>query len=144
MTANGHRQSVIGHRSSVIGNPKQNYMNWYLAKIVFRIICGDGNHTAQFDEQLRLIAADDENEAFLKAKAIGQQEEETFINQNQKMVAWQFVNLSELYKITALIDGAELYSKIRETDNAELYTTLVNKHASHIQHNITHKYLQLL
>ena len=30
-------------------------MNWYLAKIVYRIICGDGNHTAQFDEQLRLV-----------------------------------------------------------------------------------------
>ena len=32
-------------------------MNWYLAKIVYRIICGQGNHTAQFDEQLRLIQA---------------------------------------------------------------------------------------
>ncbi|MEP7129294.1 MAG: DUF4288 domain-containing protein, partial [Chitinophagales bacterium] len=29
-------------------------MNWYLAKIVFRIICGDGLHQPQFDEQLRL------------------------------------------------------------------------------------------
>jgi len=27
-------------------------MNWYLAKLVFRIICGDGDHTPQFDEQL--------------------------------------------------------------------------------------------
>ena len=30
-------------------------MKWYLAKIVYRIICGEGNHTPQFDEQLRLI-----------------------------------------------------------------------------------------
>ena len=34
-------------------------MKWYLAKVVFRIICGDGEHAAQFDEQLRLIAATD-------------------------------------------------------------------------------------
>ena len=38
-------------------------MNWYLTKIVYQIICGEGNHTAQFDEQLRLIAADDEQRA---------------------------------------------------------------------------------
>ncbi|RYY10197.1 MAG: DUF4288 domain-containing protein, partial [Chitinophagaceae bacterium] len=27
-------------------------MNWYLAKLIFRIVCGQGNHTPQFDEQL--------------------------------------------------------------------------------------------
>ena len=32
-------------------------MNWYLAKIVYRILCGEGEHTAQFDEQLRLVSA---------------------------------------------------------------------------------------
>ena len=46
--------------------PKKQIMKWYLAKIVFQIICGDGKHTAQFDEQLRLIAAADEDEAFGK------------------------------------------------------------------------------
>lgn len=42
-------------------------MNWYLAKMVFRILCGDGNHRAQFDEQLRLISAVSREEAFHKA-----------------------------------------------------------------------------
>ena len=41
-------------------------MNWYIAKIVFRIITGDGNHMPQFDEQLRLINANNEEEAFEK------------------------------------------------------------------------------
>ncbi|MEJ0081220.1 MAG: DUF4288 domain-containing protein [Puia sp.] len=41
-------------------------MSWYLTKIVYRIICGQGNHTAQFDEQLRLIEADNSQEAFEK------------------------------------------------------------------------------
>ena len=35
-------------------------MKWYLAKIIYRIICGEGIHTPQFDEQLRLIHAEDE------------------------------------------------------------------------------------
>ena len=51
-------------------------MTWYLAKIVYRILCGDGNHTAQFDEQLRLIAASNEVEAFAKAQQIGRKEED--------------------------------------------------------------------
>ena len=42
-------------------------MNWYLTKIVFQIICGDGDHTPQFDEQLRLIRADKKEEALLNA-----------------------------------------------------------------------------
>jgi hypothetical protein len=119
-------------------------MNWFLAKIVYRIICGDGDHTAQFDEQLRLIQATDENEAFEKAKGIGEQEQEMFLNQQQKLVQWQFVNVCELYKISALIDGAELYSRIQETDDPKQYTDVVHKKAAHIKTNSTHKYLQLL
>lgn len=118
-------------------------MNWYLAKIVYQIVCGEGDHTPQFDEQLRLIAADDETLAFAKARAIGEQEQEMFLNQQQKLVQWQFINVSELYRITALIDGAELYSKVQETEHAGLYIELVNRKAAHIQSNITHKFLQL-
>jgi hypothetical protein len=118
-------------------------MSWFLAKIVYRIICGNGEHTPQFDEQLRLIEAQDANEAFTKAHAIGEQEQESFLNQQKSLVQWQFVNVSELYKISALIDGAELYAKVQETDNAEIYMQLVHKKAEHIRQNITHQYLQL-
>ena len=118
-------------------------MSWFLAKIVYRIICGDGDHTAQFDEQLRLIEADDETTAFAKAQTIGEMEEEMFLNQQQKLVQWKFINVSELYKISALIDGAELYSRVQEADNAGLYIELVHKKAAHIRSNITHKFLAL-
>ncbi len=46
-------------------------MNWYLSKIVYRIICGQGNHTPQFDEQLRLIQAESTQEAFEKIHCPG-------------------------------------------------------------------------
>lgn len=118
-------------------------MSWFLAKIVYQIICGDGDHTPQFDEQLRLIQADNETEAFDKARAIGDQEQEMFLNQQESLVQWQFINVCELYKISALIDGAELYSRVQETDNAELYIEIVNRKAAHIQSNTTHKFLQL-
>lgn len=119
-------------------------MNWYLAKIVYRIRCGtDGDQHAQFDEQLRLIAAANETIAFEKATSIGEQEQEIFLNQQQKLVQWEFVNISELYQLSELIDGAELYSRIQETDDAAQFTELVHRKAAHIKENITHKILQL-
>jgi hypothetical protein len=119
-------------------------MNWYLAKIVFRIICGDGHHSPQFDEQLRLIGATDDDEAFYKAQSLGIQEEDVFLNVEQKQVKWQFINVSELYRLSALIDGAELYSSIRETDEADEYINIVHKKANNIREKQTHKLLHLL
>jgi hypothetical protein len=107
-------------------------MKWYLSKFVFQIICGDGNHTPQFDEQLRLIAASDEEEAFEKSVKMGEDGEDHFYNQNQQLVHWKFINVSELHRLTELIDGAELYSRINEVDDAEAYVNFVNQRAQSI------------
>ncbi len=118
-------------------------MNWYLAKMVFRILCGDGHHTAQFDEQLRLIAAGSKEEAFHKATVLGGREEETFFNNHQELVQWQFVSISELYQLQELIDGAEIYSRIEEHDNAEGYMHIVYKKAEQIRFGNTLELLNL-
>jgi hypothetical protein len=136
-----YNSASSGHRPSV--NPKQKYMNWYLAKIVFRIICGDGQHTAQFDEQLRLIGANSKEEAFDKAQTVGMNEEETFFNRKEQMVKWQFISVSELYRLNELIDGAELYSRIEEKDNAESYIHIVRSRAERIRFGNTHELLNL-
>ena len=119
-------------------------MNWYLTKIIFRIVCGEGDHTPQFDEQLRLIEAHDEQEAFAKAQSIGLKESDAFINAKEQLVQWKFINIAELYKINGFIDGAELYSRIYETDNANEYIDLIQRKAENIQNVETHKLLQLL
>ena len=107
-------------------------MNWYLAKFVYRIICGDGHHNQQFDEQLRLIFAGNKQEAFQKASAYGKKEEESFYNQKQQLVQWQFINISELHLLNDLTDGAELYSRIEERENADSYIYAVHKKAENI------------
>jgi hypothetical protein len=119
-------------------------MHWYLSKIIFRIICGDGQHTPQFDEQLRLIAAHDEEEAFQKAFALGEREQDRFFNEDHKLVQWKFINVAELYRLSGLLDGAEMYSRIQETDDPEGYIDLANSRADHIRISGTHKMLQLL
>ena len=119
-------------------------MNWYLVKLVFRIICGDGQHTAQFDEQLRIIEAPDEKEAFVKAQQIGVQEEDTFSNNKQQLVQWKFINIAELYRLNGFIDGAELYSRIYETENADHYISVTHARAANIQGIDTHHLLSLV
>ena len=118
-------------------------MNWYLSKLVFRIVCGDGQHRAQFDEQLRLIAAADKEEAFRKAQEMGKREEDAFYNSKEQLVKWEFINISELYVLSELIDGAELYSRIEEQDNADAYVYTVNQKAENIFLTQTHQLLQL-
>ena len=110
-------------------------MNWYLAKIVFRIICGDGNHTAQFDEQLRLILASDELHAFHKARLLGESEEDNFLNAAHKPVHWKFIDVSEINPLNELIDGAEMYSRIREEDDAEIFIRTTRLKAALILEN---------
>lgn len=119
-------------------------MNWYLAKIVYRIICGEGEHLAQFDEQLRLIQAPNKENAFYKAQQIGKKDEEVFYNLKEELVQWQFINVSELYKVGEMIDGAELYSRIEEKDNGDTYTEIVNRKAQGIMHSGSHELLQLV
>lgn len=119
-------------------------MNWYLAKIVYRIHCGDKKRSGQFDEQLRIIFATSKEDAFQKAHSIGQQEEEIFINQHQKLVHWQFINVCELYKLSELIDGAEIYSRIEENDNTDAYIDVVNKKAKNILSGNTLEILDLV
>ena len=118
-------------------------MNWYLAKMVFRIVCGEGEHTPQFDEQLRLVSGKDKEEAFTKAQEMGRQEEDSFYNRKEQLVRWQFINISELYLLSELIDGAELYSRIEERDNADAYIYTVNQKAENIFFTQTHQLLKL-
>lgn len=102
-------------------------MNWFAARIVFQIISGDGNHTPQFDEQLKLISADDEVTAFEKASLLGQEGQDSFPNSAGEKVQWKFAGVAELAQINAPADGVELYSKIVEAENAAEYLYFIQQ-----------------
>jgi len=118
-------------------------MKWYLAKMVFRIVCGQGDHTPQFDEQLRLVAGISKEDAFKRALEMGNKEQETFYNLKEQLVQWQFINVSELYQLNELIDGVELYSRIEEKENADVYIYTVNQKASNLFFNPSTQLLQI-
>lgn len=101
-------------------------------------------HRAQFDEQLRLVQAENEIAAFERAHKLGYTEAETFVNDKQAPVRWEFINVCELYKLSNLIDGAELYSRVEEADNPDQYIAYVHGRAHQIRTSETLKHLNLL
>ncbi len=107
-------------------------MNWYLTKLVFRIICGAGEHTAQFDEQLRLVMAEDKFHAFHKAQRMGHQEQDAFFNCKEKLVQWKFIDVCEIHTLHELTDGAEIYSRIKEEEDADIYTRIIRLRAKQL------------
>ncbi len=108
-------------------------MNWYIAKIVFKISNGNERNTSQFDEHLRLIKANSFEEAILKARILGIQEEDYFLNDHQQPVKWEFVNVSELLPLNEIKDGLEVYSQIKEIEEASSYIHGVHQRAASLQ-----------
>ena len=117
-------------------------MNWYMAKLVYRIICGTGAHTPQFEEQLRLIEAASREEAYYKAIAIGSNEEVQFPNSKQELVQWKFINISELYLLAEVVDGTELYSRIEEREEGEVFEDMVHARATWLRDELNNPHLQ--
>ncbi|MEO7209919.1 MAG: DUF4288 domain-containing protein, partial [Chitinophagaceae bacterium] len=105
---------------------------WYLATIIYRILCMGENITPQFDEQVRIIYAEDKLDAFHKARRIGHQEEDSFLNDAEKPVRWQFVDITSLVKMDTNSDGAEIFSRVHEIENAALYLKKINQYAAAI------------
>jgi hypothetical protein len=110
-------------------------MNWYITKIVFNISAEGSSNKKQFDEQLRLVVAESNEEAFLKARAIGLSEEDTFYNDKDKIVKWEFINVSEVLPLKNLEDGIELYSRIHETEEGPSYINFIHQKAIAIRLN---------
>jgi hypothetical protein len=107
-------------------------MSWYIAKIIFQIR-GNGMQKPQFDEHLRMIEAENFEEAFLKARILGINSEDSVINNNHGPVKWEFVNVVELRKMDILKDGLEIHSQVREMEEAGNYINYVHNQAASMQ-----------
>lgn len=102
-------------------------MNWYLVKMVFQIV--NGNNRAQFDEQLRLVKADEITWASEKASVLGWLEQTTF-KSNQGEVEWRFIGVAEIQQVGGWEDGMQLWSTTSEMDNESEYINLVKTNSA--------------
>jgi len=108
-------------------------MKRFLAKLIFNINIDNGNHTSQFDEQIRLIESNDLESAFHKARYLGKQEEETFINREHKLVHWKFIDVAELYPLENIKDGEQVYSLTHEKEDVNSFIDFVRTKSMVIQ-----------
>jgi len=104
-------------------------MNWYLVKLVYQVISGSGDHTPQFDEQLRLIRADEPEWAREKARVMGQIGAFAFLNHRNEEVKWQFIDVVDVCPLESLEDGMQVYSTTEEPNDVPAYLEIVKSKA---------------
>lgn len=117
-------------------------MNWYLAKLIYQIVYGDGFYNAQFNEQVRLIEATDEVHAFTKAQLLGHKEESILFTENEALIQWKFIDVCELIAIGEMNDGAEIISQISEPSCAKAYLKNVKRQSSQLLEDSCNKCFQ--
>src|SRR5688572_23233100 len=104
-------------------------MKRYLVKLMFNINIDNGSNASQFDEQIRIVESYTLEDAFHKARAIGKKEEETFVNSENKMVCWQFIDVVDVYELEAIKDGEQVYSNTHENTDRGSFINYIRQKA---------------
>jgi hypothetical protein len=71
--------------------------------------------------------------AFQKARNIGKKEEEIFINNESKIVNWQFIDVADVYELESLKDGEQVYSTTHENTERHAFINYIRQKAMVIQ-----------
>jgi len=89
-------------------------MKSFTAQIIYRIEC-EGLPTDQYEEQWRLVYADDESRALAEARKAGKNEESTFIDRHGRTMCWRMLAVKDLQPVE-LVNGGLLFSMVREAE----------------------------
>jgi hypothetical protein len=117
-------------------------MEWYLAKLVYRFQPKTANGAVHFEEQIRLVEAEDELHAFHRAQQIGSQEECHLEYEDGLPIDWYFMDVTELLKLHSMMDGAEVLSQSHQTNEPEAFQKNIRLKAGYLLANCTDQFLQ--
>ncbi len=121
-------------QDNTINNPfKTGVMKKYLVKLMFNVNVDNGNNASEFDEQLRIIEAHNLENAFYKARSVGKKEEETFLDKDNKLVSWNFIDVAELYPLEEIKDGEQVYSSTRKIKDTGSFISYIRQKSMEIQ-----------
>lgn len=85
-------------------------MKPFASQIIFSIKC-DGRFTGQYDEQWRLVYADDETSAVEQAKSIGSEHNHTLVDRHGRAISWEMIAIKQVHEI-GLDEGSLLLSRV--------------------------------
>jgi len=86
----------------------------FVAQLVYSIEC-EGRSTDQYEEQWRLIYAEDETIALDEARKVAEQDEATMIDRHGRSVMWKLLAVKDLRSIS-LQNGSMLFSIVKEPE----------------------------
>jgi hypothetical protein len=89
-------------------------MNPYTEQIIYRIKC-ESIETEQYDEQWRLVFAENDRDALYKARVIAKKEEATFVDRHGRTITWELVAVKDLQEVD-LEHGTLLFSYVKEVE----------------------------
>lgn len=107
-------------------------LHWFLVKIIFEIKIEGRNSAPQFEEQFRLIKADELEWAIEKATILSKMEESAFLNDRNQKVEWEFVKIVELLPLEGIDDGMQLYAQTEEPENVNAYLEVIKRKANQL------------
>jgi len=96
-------------------------MKWFSVNCIYRVVCGEGKLSPQFNEQIRLLQANSRLEALEKINQNANKYNLPFKNCNGEQVNWEFLGIGSLIEITKPEDGVEVAAKILEPKSVERY-----------------------
>lgn len=91
-------------------------MQRFLYKFVYQIVIEGKMGPSQFDEQFRIIYAENASVALAKAQQLGEQEETRFWNTRNEEVNWELISVLYISSLDQLKDGALIFSQNQEFD----------------------------
>lgn len=89
-------------------------MQNFVARLQFRIIVGDMQSHAQYEELTVWVKAADRQDAYTKAHAIGRQNEDELLNTGRNRVCWQFEGIALLDAVGEPENGMVLFSELKD------------------------------
>ncbi len=116
-------------------------MEWYLAKLVYRFQPVTEKGAVHFEEQIRLLEAEDELHAFHKAQLIGSQEE-CHLKDDNDGIHWHFIDVIQILRLHQQMDGAEVLSQPYKTLDPEGYQKKIRLKAAYLLSDCTDQFLQ--
>jgi hypothetical protein len=88
---------------------------WFSARLAFESEVSDGDDSPPLcEENIKLVEAENEDEARQKAFVIGQNDQIEYANSDGATVRWRFVRVVEIPNLceSELYDGVEVYPRL--------------------------------
>lgn len=112
----------------------------YIVQLYFKIET-QGQKKSQFDCQLRMIEAENEEEAFFIAKEIGLKESTQFISENGHLVKWEFAGITNIQEMNLSENGSQIFSDTIETEINDTFLNYIQTKTKDLALRISKKEL---